>query len=65
MRRPPLPVVLPLLAMGFVVVCGGGLGVSFIALAKAGAGIWGAIIIGLALVVGVPLIGGLLTLPRR
>ena len=65
MRRPPLPFLLPLLAMLFVVVWAGGFGVIFIVLANAGAEGWGAVIVGLALVVGVPSVAALLTLPKR
>jgi hypothetical protein len=50
----------------FVVVWGGGLGAIFIVLArKTALEQWGAVIIGLALVVGVPFIASLLTLPKR
>ena len=56
---------LPVLAVLFVVVLGGGLGVIFIVLNETGAGEYGAIGIGLGLVVGVPAIAGLLAMPRR
>ncbi len=66
MNRPPLPFLLPLAAIMFVVVWGGGLGAIFIVLArKTALEQWGAVIIGLALVVGVPFIASLLTLPKR
>ena len=65
MRRPPLPFMLPLLAMLFVVVWAGGLGTIFVVLAKSGADVWGAVIVGLAVVVGVPSMAALLTLPKR
>jgi len=64
-RRPPFPVMLPLLAMLFVVVWGGGLGAIFIFLGKTDLGVWGAVIVGMALVVGVPSMAALLTLPKR
>jgi hypothetical protein len=64
-RRPPLPMLLPLAAIAFIVVWGGGLGVTFIFLSKTDLENWGAVIIGVALVIGVPLLGGLLTMPRR
>ena len=66
MNRPPLPFLLPLAAIMFVVVWGGGLGAIFIVLAKKTAlEQWGAVIIGIALVVVVPIIASLLTLPKR
>ena len=65
MRQPPLPLILPLLSILFIVILGGGLGVSFILLDKTGLGEWGAIIVGMALVIGVPIVGGLLTMPKR
>ncbi len=65
MRRPPLPMLLPLAAIAFIVFWGGGLGVTFILLAKTDLESWGAVIIGVALVVGIPLLGGLFTMPRR
>ena len=66
MNRPPLPFLLPLAAIMFVVIWGGGLGAIFIVLArKTALEQWGAVIIGLALVVGVPFIASLLTLPKR
>ncbi len=65
MRRPPLPLILPLLAVLFIVIVGGGLGVSFILLDKTGLEEWGSIIVGMALVIGVPIVGGLLTMPKR
>ena len=71
MKRPPLPVILPVAAILFVVVIGGGLGAIFIALASTGIEMgelhksWGAIFIGLALVILVPTIAALLARPRR
>ena len=65
MRRPPLPIMLPLLAMLFVVVWAGGLGAAFIFLGRTELGVWGAVIIGMVLVVGVPSMAALLTLPKR
>lgn len=55
-----MSMILPILAMLFVVVWGGGLGVIFIVLNETGAREFGAIGIGLGLVVFVPLIAGLL-----
>ena len=65
MNRPPLPFILPLAAILFIVIWGGGLGVSFILLAKTGLGDWGSVIVGMALVVGVPTVAAILTTPRR
>ena len=65
MKRQLLPVLLPLMAVLFVVVWGGGLGVSFILLNKTSLGEWAVIILGMALVVGVPAIATLLSLPRQ
>ena len=65
MLRPPLAMALPLLAALFVVVWGGGLGVIFIVLNETTGGIWGAIIIGMALVVGIPSLAALLSASRR
>ena len=64
-RRPPLPFILPLAAVLFVILWGGGLGVGFILLAKTGIEQWGAVIVGVGLVVGVPAVAALLTMPRR
>ena len=65
MNRPPLPFFLPLIAVLFVVIWGGGLGVIFIVLNESGMGIWGVIGLGLVLVIGVPGIASLLTLRRN
>ena len=66
MNRPPLPFLLPLAAIMFVVVWGGGLGAIFIVLAKkTSLEQWGAVIVGIALVVLVPFVASLLTLPKR
>ena len=65
MKRMPLPFILPLAAILFVVIFGGGLGVSYIFLAKTGLEQWGAVIIGLLLVLGVPTVGAFLTAPRH
>ena len=65
MNRPPLPFSLPLAAILFVVFLGGGLGVIFILLGKTGLGEWGAVILGLCLVLGVPAIAALLAAPKR
>ena len=65
MNRPPLPFFLPLIAVLFVVIWGGGLGGIFIVLNESGTGIWGVIGLGLVLVIGVPGIASLLTLRRN
>ena len=65
MNRVPLPFILPLAAILFVVIYGGGLGVGFILLNETGLGEWGPMILGSILVVGVPLAAALLTLPKR
>ena len=65
MKRVPLPLILPLAAIIFVVIWGGGVGVSFIFLGKTGMEELGAIVGGMILVVGVPAVAALLTMPRR
>ncbi len=66
MNRLPLPFILPLAAIMFVVIWGGGLGAIFIILdKKTSLDQWGAVIIGLALVVMVPLIASIVALPKR
>ena len=60
-----MSMLLPILAMLFVVVWGGGLGVIFIVLNETGAREFGAIGIGLGLVVFVPIIAGLLARQKR
>ena len=51
-----LALLIPALSVIIVAVIAGGLGFIFVGLYKVGAGEWGAIIIGLALVVFVPVI---------
>lgn len=65
MGRPPLAMILPIMAALLIVIWGGGLGTIFILLNSTSAGVWGSIIIGMALVVGVPTIAALLAAPRR
>ena len=62
-RSPLFPVVLAVASALAVGAMAGGLGVLFIALARAGLGNWGAIVIGLALVAVVPAVA--LTVIRR
>ena len=65
MKCVPLSLILPLAASIFVVIWGGGIGVSFILLSEAGLEEFGAIVGGIALVVGVPAVAALLTMPKR
>ena len=65
MNRAPLPLILPLISILFIVIFGGGLGVGFIFLSKTGLEELGAIIGGIILVVGVPAAAALLTMPKR
>ncbi len=69
MNRRPLPLILTPAAILFVAIWGGGFGAIFIVLDETEFKAWGvmnpAIIIGLALTVGVPLIASLLTLSKR
>lgn len=53
----PLVIFLPLASMIFLVVWGGGLGVTFILLYETGLKQWGSVILGSALVVLVPILG--------
>lgn len=55
-----LALLIPAISVVIVSVIAGGLGFIFIGLYKAGAGEWGAIIIGLALVIFVPTIAYLM-----
>ena len=59
-----MSMLLPFLSVLAVAVWGGGLGTIFIVLNETGLGQWGAIWIGLGLVVGVPSIAGFLAMPR-
>ena len=63
--RTHLPFILPLMAGLFIVIWGGGLGVSFIFLNKTALGEWAVIILGLVVLVGVPTVAALLTMPKR
>lgn len=65
LKRTPLPIILPLAAVLFIVLWGGGLGIGFILLGKTGLEQWGAVIVGVGLVVAVPAVGALLTMSRR
>ncbi len=55
-----LALLIPAISVLIVAVIAGGLGFIFIGLYKAGAGEWGAIIIGMALVIGVPAVAYLM-----
>ena len=61
----PLPLLLPLAAALFIAVWAGGLGVIFMVLNDTALKEWGAIIIGMSLVVGIPAAAGLLTTVKR
>ncbi|MBI4298800.1 MAG: hypothetical protein HY666_03475 [Chloroflexi bacterium] len=61
MERWLLPLSIPLGAALFVVVVGGGLGGIFTLLAETSLGNYGAIVIGIGLVVSVPAVGWYLT----
>ncbi len=65
MRLPPLPMILPLASVILIVIWAGGLGFGFVGLNKTGLGEWGAVIVGMALVVGIPTLAALLTLEKR
>ena len=65
LKRPSMAMILPLLAALVIIVWGGGVGVVFIVLNETGAGVWGAIIIGMALVLGIPSVAALLAVSRR
>ena len=55
-----LALLIPAISVVIVAMIAGGMGFIFIGLYKAGAGEWGAIIIGMALVVGVPTVAYML-----
>ncbi len=55
-----LAMVIPLLAVLVIVAFAGGLGVIFMLLDSTGAGEWGVVALGTALVVGVPTVAALL-----
>ena len=65
MNRTSLPWILPLIAILSVAIWGGGIGISFIVLNETALGEWAVIILGMGIVVGVPLVATLLTLPKR
>ena len=58
--RMTLAMVIPLLAVLVIVVFAGGLGVIFMLVHSTGAGEWGVVALGTALVVGVPTVAALL-----
>ena len=55
-----LAMVIPLLAVLVIVAFAGGLGVIFMLVHSTGAGEWGVVVLGTALVVGVPTVAALL-----
>ena len=61
----PLPLLLPLAAALFIAVWAGGLGVIFMVLNDTALEEWGAVIIGMSLVVGIPSVAGLLATVKR
>ena len=65
LKRPSLAMVLPILAALVIIAWGGGIGIIFIVLNETGSGVWGAIIIGMALVLGIPSVAALLAASRR
>ena len=58
--RMTLAMVIPLLAVLVIVIFAGGLGVIFMLLHSTGAGEWGVVGLGTALVIGVPTVAALL-----
>ena len=65
MRLPPLPMILPLASVILIVIWAGSIGFGFVALNATGLGEWGAVIVGMALVVVIPALAALLTLEKR
>jgi hypothetical protein len=55
---------LPILAALFIVIWGGALGIIFILLSKTTLHEWGSVIVGMALVVGIPAVAALLSKGR-
>ncbi len=64
MKPTTMAALLPIMAAIFIVIWGGALGVIFILLYKTPLGEWGAVILGMALVIGIPAIAGLLAKDR-
>lgn len=64
MKPTTMSMLLPIMAALFVVIWGGALGVIFILLYKTPLQEWGAAIVGMALVVGIPAIAGILAKDR-
>ncbi len=64
MKPTTMAALLPIMAALFIVIWGGALGVIFIILYKTPLGEWGAVILGMALVIGIPAIAGLLAKDR-
>ncbi|MCE2465582.1 MAG: hypothetical protein J4G01_05830 [Dehalococcoidia bacterium] len=60
MKPTTMAALLPILAAIFIVVWGGALGVVFTLLSKTTLHEWGPVILGMALVVGIPAAAGLL-----
>ena len=64
MKPTTMAALLPIMAAFFIVIWGGALGVIFILLYKTPLGEWGAVILGMGLVIGIPAIAGLLARER-
>ncbi len=60
MDRIPFQFLLPWLAISFIIIIGGGLGVSFMILHTTAAGEWAVVALGMFLVVAIPTAGAIL-----
>ena len=64
MKPTTMAALLPIMAAIFIVIWGGALGVIFIVLYKTTLHEWGAVIVGMGLVVGIPAVAALLAKDR-
>ncbi len=64
MKPTTMAALLPIMAAIFIVLWGGALGVVFILLYKTPLHEWGPVILGMALVIGIPAVAGLLAKDR-
>lgn len=64
MKPTTMAALLPIMAAIFIVIWGGALGVIFIVLYKTPLHEWGAVIVGMGLVVGIPAVAALLAKDR-
>ena len=64
MKPTTMSMLLPIMAALFVVIWGGAVGVIFILLYKTPLHEWGAVIVGMALVIGIPAVAGILAKDR-